>query len=174
MAKRATIMTAATGAVCFGLAACMPQAPAPVDYPGGNAPQARMPGTQSPGPQASTAQTPPLTTGDGNWRGTRLTQSMISDRLTGRTLHGCYADGTAWSERLNADGSFQDMQAGGARLGQWYATGLDEVCFRYTAGENAGGTPVCYIVSETGDGLHFYEPGTGAYVASTACPMGGY
>lgn len=107
----------------------------------------------------------------GPYAGARLSAGMIEDRLSGRTLYGCYPSGASWAERYNTDGTFQDMDQDAMTAGTWAVTQYDEICFTYTAGPNRGQAPYCFIVSETPGGLHFYVSGTDTYAASTSCPL---
>ncbi|MEL6967662.1 MAG: hypothetical protein AAGM04_09815 [Pseudomonadota bacterium] len=67
-----------------------------------------------------------------------MTKAQIEENLFGRTLNGEYANGLAWTERLNTDGSSTYVENGKAISGNMRFEG-NLLCFRYPGVPSSSG-----------------------------------
>ena len=113
-------------------------------------------GAQMPAQQPSTPAPTP--------KGRQLTGKALYGRMSGLSYNGCYPDGSTFAETTLSDGRLRDDAGGGSIVGNWNVSG-DSLCF------DQNNQQTCVLTYEDNRGLHFYLKESGAYIASTVCPM---
>lgn len=124
-------------------------APAAPQTGSGNGSSPQQPGPQQPAPT-------PI--------GRQLTGNALYSQMSGYSYQGCYPDGSTFAETTLADGRLRDDASGGSIIGSWNVSG-DSLCYDQNQQQT------CVLTYQDNRGLHFYLKDSGAYIASTVCPM---